>query len=212
MKSKFLFIVSILIVLLSNCVVVSFYPFYTENDIITDHRIIGTWMSTGRSTQFNASNPNLWEISFPDTLEADKDGMNLNYNNKNTYLLKTYSKETPEAWAKFWLHIIELNGQLYADIFPTDWEFNNDMLNAHRLSVHSIAKIGIGEKICFNWIDPEWLGDLFDQKKIRIHHEDNGWNILLTAKPGELQKFLIKYGNDEQAYKDGIFQELERIN
>ena len=214
MNFKIFLTISLLIVFISNCAVVSFYPLYTENNIITDHRIIGKWISTSNSTQFNDRNPNVWEISFPDTLEVDKDGNELKYKNKNTYLIMTYRKEHPEAWAKFWLHIVELGGQNYADIYPTEWEIENEieLLNFHKLSVHSIAKIKIGEKININWMNPKWLNELFDQNKIRIRHENNGWNILLTARPEELQNFLVKYSNDEMAYKDGIFHELKRIN
>ena len=34
------------------------------------------------------------------------------------------------------------------------------------------------------------------------HEENDAGSILLTAKPEELQDFLVKYGDDKEAYND----------
>lgn len=40
-----------------------------------------------------------------------------------------------------------------------------------------------------------------EEEKIRIKHEKNNTNILLTAQPKELQKFVAKYANDKNAFE-----------
>jgi hypothetical protein len=57
--------------------------------------------------------------------------------------------------------------------------------------VHTFAKLKVEEnKLEIQWFDQEWLEDLLKKNRIRIHHENNGDIILLTAKPAELQKFV----------------------
>jgi len=103
-------------------------------------------------------------------------------------------------------------GQKYADFYPVDWGNDEVLIDFHKVPVHSIVKLNITDKVELNWIDPDWLKKLFEQNTIRIRHENNGRNILLTAKPQELQKFLIKYSDEQTAYEDGMYQELERMN
>ncbi len=49
------------------------------------------------------------------------------------------------------------------------------------------------------FFDPSYLEELIDEDRIKISHirHDNG--ILLTAGTRELQKFVIKYGDEEDA-------------
>ena len=60
------------------------------------------------------------------------------------------------------------------------------MKDMHLFPVHTFAKVNI------------------EQNKIKISHEKSGQNIILTASTGELQKFVVKYGSDEDAFFDPI--------
>jgi hypothetical protein len=51
---------------------------------------------------------------------------------------------------------------------------------------------------------------LIEENKIRIHHEENDDFTLLTAKPKELQKFVTKFVNSEEAFKNGLEVVLQR--
>ena len=73
-----------------------------------------------------------------------------------------------------------------------------------------VGKIFENEKININWYDHNWLSDLIEENKIRIHHEANDDYVLLTAKPRELQKFVTKYVNSEEAFEDGLEAILTR--
>jgi hypothetical protein len=55
------------------------------------------------------------------------------------------------------------------------------------------------------------LQKLFDENKIRIKHENNGVYTLLTAKPEELQKFVIKFANEDKAFSDFMKYTLTKI-
>jgi hypothetical protein len=197
MKTKALTYFGIVILLLSGCSVLSFYPLYTNDTLIRDDRIIGKWESQ--------NDDQVWEISFPDTI---KDGRyvesSVKQPNENTYLLKIYLGAKPDEWAEFWLHLVRLeNKEVYVDLYPVNWNMDMEFLMLNMLSVHSFAKASIGDDIKLRWIDIEWLAKLIKENKIRIRHEENdAGSILLTAKPEELQDFLVKYGDDKDAYND----------
>ena len=68
--------------------------------------------------------------------------------------------------------------------------------------------------LCQHWLERSpsdwseaWLADLLKNNKIRISHETihkkyQDDSYILTASTDELQKFLIKYGNDPNAFVD----------
>jgi hypothetical protein len=97
----------------------------------------------------------------------------------------------------------------YLEDFLDDDEL--DLSSFHIVPVHTFAKIDITEnRLQINWYDQDWLEKSIKENKIRIRHEYNGDYILLTASPKELQKFVTKYVNSEEAFKDGIESILTR--
>ena len=51
-------------------------------------------------------------------------------------------------------------------------------------------------------LDGSYINSLIDQKKIRINHETaTDDNIVITASTSELQKYLIKYSDEPEAYE-----------
>jgi len=86
-----------------------------------------------------------------------------------------------------------------------------DLASFHIVPVHTFAKLKVtSNQLQINWFDQDWLEKLIKENKIRIHHEYNGDYILLTALPKELQKFVTKYVDSEEAFKDGIEAVLSR--
>ena len=68
------------------------------------------------------------------------------------------------------------------------------------VEANNFSKVWItDDSISLGFFDPSYLEDLIDENRIKISHirHDNG--ILLTARTRELQKFVIKYGDEEDA-------------
>ena len=79
------------------------------------------------------------------------------------------------------------------------------------MPVHTIAKLTIvNDTLNISWFDITWLEDQIKEKKIKIRHEKNGENILLTAKTKDLQKMISKNADNEEAFKDGVKLKLVR--
>jgi hypothetical protein len=222
MKTRIIVTGLLATIFISSCTVLSFYPLYTEKELIRDDRIIGKWQSLNNKDVFPTSmsktqiDTMIWEISYQNKIWKKElnnpfDRGSEQIPNKFTYTLHIYDKTAPENNAEFHLHIVKLEDKVFIDLFPEEWQKNNTILAVHLMSVHTFAKIEIGNKLEINWFNAELLQTLLDKNKIRIKHENNGVYSLLTAKPEELQKFVIKYANEDKAFDDSMKYTLNRI-
>ncbi|MBN2635523.1 MAG: hypothetical protein JXR61_04575 [Prolixibacteraceae bacterium] len=191
MKAKNLLAALILTVFFSGCVVFSFYPIYTEKDLFPNDILTGVW-TDGEGAIWTFEHPYIGE-QIPENLDTKR------------YQLNAIDEEGKES--EYAVHIIKLGEHLIADFFLEDFDGFDELGLAmfHIVPIHTFAKLTVVEDtIQFNWFDPEWLKEMIDKNKIRIHHEDNGEYVLLTANPKELQKFVSKYVEEEAAFEDGV--------
>ncbi len=210
MKTKKMIFISAvsLLSIISGCTVISFYPLYTDDVLIRNDKIIGKWETY--EGLFGESKTLVWEINFNDEKWIKKHNVPFDRGsgkepNKFAYSLLLYYAANPDKATEFQLHLVELDGITYIDFFPEKWGAENTILDFHLMGVHTFAKINIeNDSIVINWFDSEWFADKLENNKIRIKHEKNSANILLTAQPKELQKFVSKYSNDEDAFDDGF--------
>ncbi len=197
MKAKKILATLIVAVLFSGCVVYSFYPLYTEKDLFPNEILTGKWTDDDST---------IWTFEHP--YKGEKIPKNID---STSYILHT--KDTDNKESKFSVHIIKLGGYYFVDFYLEDFPGGEDidLASFHIVPVHTFAKLEVKEnELKLNWFNPDWLKKLIEENKIRIHHEDNGDYILLTAKPGELQKFVTKYVDTEEAFDDGIDATLTR--
>lgn len=197
MKARNYLIVLIITIFLSGCVVYSFYPLYTEKDLFANEILTGNWVDDEGSQWF---------------FEHDYHGKKLPENIDSTsYVLKLNNKDNRET--EFSVHILKLGGHYFLDFYLEEFleDDNLDLASFHIIPVHTFAKLVVEEnQLKINWFDQNWLEDLIKENKIRIQHENNSDVILLTAKPKELQKFVTKYVNSEEAFQDGMDAILTR--
>ena len=203
MKAKKFSVLVIIALFFSGCVVYSFYPLYTEKDLFANELLSGQWLETDDESTAPEDADGIWTFEHPyinKKKSDEKDSL--------SYVLTLKTKEKDRyVESVFDVHLIELGGDYFLDFYLRDFLEGDDLTlgDFHVIPVHTFAKLTITDNhLIINWFDPEWLEELIRQNKIRIHHEDNGDFILLTAKPKELQKFVTKYVNSEEAFKDGM--------
>ncbi len=200
MKTRNFLFVLFIAVLFSGCIVYSFYPLYNKEDLFANDILTGEWTDDdGTVWQFEHS-------YFGEKVPANIDS--------TSYTLKFEDSATGEiAEKEFSVHIVKLKGHYFLDFYLEDYTNDEDftLYDFHIIPVHTFAKLTVEtNKLTINWFDQDWLEELIDENKIRIHHEDNDDFILLTAKPDELQKFVTKYVNSEEAFEDGLEVVLTR--
>ncbi len=173
--------------LLQGCIVRSLHPFFSEETVVFKPELLNTWID---------ADGDLWEIERQN--RGNQDGYKMRYT-------------TDGHTSEFLVHLFELGDEYYVDFFPIGYEGDGDFefVNAHIVMTHSIARVEMltENEIRIKWFNASWLGDLFKQNRIRIEHEivdpEEGLEaVLLTAPTAELQKFIIKYGDEDATYDD----------
>ncbi|MCY1723289.1 hypothetical protein OU798_23265 [Prolixibacteraceae bacterium Z1-6] len=210
MKTRNFTLAILLAIFLSGCVVYSFYPLYTEKDLFENDILLGEWFEEDNQDVTFTDDDDEWTFEHP-FIGNKKDGVR----DKKSYRLTLKSKENDVITESvFKVHVIELAGQYFLDFYIEDYGDDDDITlsTLHLIPVHTFAKLTVqhNDRLEIRWFDPEWLENLIKENKIRIHHENNGDFILLTARPKELQKFVTKYVDSEEAFKDGLEVELHR--
>lgn len=190
-------------ILLQGCVVKSLHPFFNDEDVVYRKELLNAWTD---------QDGNYWTIKpYKKTAKKGTKG-----NDKPP--LPSYEMHYLHQGEKDVVmlgHLFELGNDLYFDFFPlTDNEEENlAIFDLHLLPTHSIAKVSIidDNEVLIKWFNEKWLVTLLEQNRIRIAHEEiedettlekDDKYYVLTAPTGELQKFILKYGNDDQSFDD----------
>ncbi|MFK8104927.1 MAG: hypothetical protein AB8G15_20580 [Saprospiraceae bacterium] len=176
--------------LLQGCIP-SLHPLYTAKDLVT-HKALAQQSYVGGNCE--------WEFK---TIEGEK----------AYQLIHTENSKV----AHFKVHLVKLDEYLFFDFYPISKVSEADPISPpqipkgntfsemHVVPVHSFAKAEFVEgNIVIQQFDADWLEKLFKERRIRIKHERTEKGIVLTASTKELQKFILKYAEEDKAYTEAI--------
>jgi hypothetical protein len=152
------------------------HPFFTDNDIVFNDELLGEWINdSGEKCKFTRSGANQYEFLFVD-----------------------------EEPAPFKARLIELDGVMYLDLYPKDSDRSVGPYLANIVPAHTLARVTIAEdSISIAMMDGDWLKQLSDRNQLGLAHErlaDGA--IVLTAPTRELQAFVMKHADDNEAFGD----------
>ena len=167
-----------LVLVLSSCVP-SVHPLHTDDVVVFKPDLIGTWSGQGDD----------------DTWTFTQDG-------EKAY--KLVLVDEPDTKGEFEVHLVKLGDRLFLDLFPGEPEFEaSDFYKLHLLPVHTFMQVRrITPELEMSMMDPEWLGKLLEKDPKALAHERTDDHLVLTAKPKELQVFLLKHAANEDAWGD----------
>ncbi|MFY0688790.1 MAG: hypothetical protein JXQ90_16570 [Cyclobacteriaceae bacterium] len=118
------------------------------------------------------------------------------------YLMTQIDKSSHDT-LKFKLHVAKIGEAHYADFYPVEEGDGYQMFAAQNfLAVHTFSKIKVSESgLEFTSFDAEKLLDAFKANKIRLRHEmRTDEEVLITAKPEEIQKFIRTYSKNSDVF------------
>lgn len=212
-----LILLSLLITLsFSGCFLKSLHPLVNEDEAVELVGITGTWEKddqrwtfikegeyddmTMTGKQGNAEYTISMTDSEDDTSETDHHSYMVIYEDlSQNDIDSTY----------FFGHFANLNDNVYLDLYPVDFG-SLSFETSHYLPVHTFSKIKlVGDSLIINLFKDSWIEEQITDNRVRIKHEKTEDTILITAGTEELQKFIIKYGNMSEAYRDPI--NLQRV-
>ncbi len=186
MQRKYV-ITFIVILLLSGCVR-SLFPLFTDEDIIFEPKLIGTWVERdGKNTwTFEKAGEKAYTLLH---FEAE-------YDNK-------MGKKIPGDTTKFIAQLGQLDKNIFLDIYPgkPDTKVKNGFYNFHLLPVHTISQVWLdGDLLKLSLLDNDWLERMIDNNAFKITHARLGDQIILTASTEELQQLVIRYAENTKAF------------
>ena len=169
-----------ILLMLSGCVS-SLNPIYTEQDLIFDAGLLGVWTDeeATESWAFTFSDENEYKVVYTD--EKGKKG-------------------------EFKAHLLKTEGKTFLDLTPVRPQLSqNDFYKSHFLALHTFVQIlQTSPTVQISYLEPEWLKKYLDKNPSALRHEKISGEILLTASPKELQKFLLTHLKTEGAFSKPI--------
>lgn len=162
----------VVLVVLAGCEVTSFHPLYTEKDLVFDPALVGTW------SEKNSKNSNyMWIFT---------KGKGKEYN----FVAVNDSGERE----KYIVHLVKVKGRLFLDIFP---ECPKDYCQP----LHTFMRVDqVEPTLQIAILNYDWMEEFLHLHPDAVRHvkEDTDLypDMILTAKPKELQAFLLKHEKD----------------
>ncbi len=196
MKSKLEIIAFYTLALvLGGCVVQSVHPLFTENELIFDANLVGTWSPPDSNET--------WQFT-PNTATKDS---------KEYQLVST---ESSGKKGPFLAGLGTIGQDRYLNIYPQkpDLPQNSDFYKSHLPTMNSFIKIKlIDQALTGQPMNYENVRKLLEEKPNLLKHEARGDELILTASTKKLQKFIRKYSSDAKLKIFGEAGEpLRRIN
>lgn len=156
------------------------HPLYTRDDVTFDPAIVGTWKPPEEEGKerwvFRKGGPKHYGVT-----QIDNEG----------------NKGKLEA------RLVELDGHRFLDFYPEKpQEEENNFYLLHLQPVHTFVKVvGTGETLRLAPMDPRWLQNYLEEHPDALEYQEvEKGPPLLTASTKQLQKFVLKHADDEDAW------------
>jgi len=170
--------------------VLSLHPLYTEKDLVLEPKLEGSWANKdGKELwTFKKSGEKVYELTAVHKESKQESGKTI--------------EET--ATGKFDAHLMKLGNYIFMDLYPQEPDIKNAFYKYHFLPAHSFSRIWIEQDIFrISVFNEDWLKKMIEKKKVKITYEklDND-RIVLTAPTEKLQKLILKYVEDSEAFPE----------
>lgn len=188
------------IVTLSGCLS-ALHPLFTEKDLEFDPKLFGSWRvgTEDEVYTFQQGTPE----SFGDLPEG------LQRLAGKAYLLTITSRATGEETGKYYAFLARIGKHLYLDYYPAQTKELKGyaaFFTMNFVKMHSFYRLQPGNDtntMVIGQFADSYLRKLIDKKQIRIRHEiRTDGTYFITAPTEELQQYVLKYSDVDEAYQD----------
>lgn len=187
-----IFAIAVLLFVINSCTVQSLFPLYTNQDLVYNENVIGTW---------DLGDDETWEFTRKTSKKDSINGLPPHY--------KLVAIEKGEE-ATLDVHLLRLGKYTYFNFYLKDFDSENSMTQLNLFPVNTFARTVIHEdSMNIEFFKPDFIADLIKEKKVRIKHvfTDDNDRLLITAPTDEIQRFVIKYEDE----KDLVFDDDDMI-
>lgn len=180
-------VISFVALFMVNCLVTSIHPLYTAKDIVFMPELLGTWIGEDEAGDlwiFEQSGKNAYELTIKESSESEG--------------IQEY-----EETGIYETHLVKLGKFLFLDLYPDERTIEEYEDEIHLVPTHSIWRIWIEKDVIrLAWLANDWLEEMIDKKKIKIAHVRLEDRVVLTVPTKDLQKFVLKYAEDTDAFPE----------
>ena len=180
-----LFAIGAVLCLVSCRPVLSLHPWYSDNDVVFEPALLGSWFNP---TEKDTHAAFIFEKSGP---------------NSYTATLVDFS-ETQHLDLVFNAHLMRLDGKLFIDAVQKSARVRGqDVDTGIVVPGHLVGRISIqGDVLRMKLLDDDWVKKGIEAGTISIEHENVDGVPVLTASTPELQRFLLAHADDSQAFSE----------
>lgn len=200
MKKLLTATILVAIVTLSGCLS-ALHPLFTEKDLTFDPMLVGSWRVGDDEEVFTFQQGT--PASFGDLPEGIQRLAN------KAYLLTITHSKTGEETGKYYAFLARIGKHLYLDYYPAPTKTQKEQaafFATNFVQMHSFYRLQPGANdntITIGQFADSYLRKLIDKKQIRIRHEQRtDGSYVITAPTEELQQYVVKYGDVDEAYQD----------
>lgn len=213
------------VILFSGCFLKSVHPLVTEKDAIFLENLEGVFEGEDSRWTFVNDPETLPELqlsgdNYDGTFTVEPDSGSTVFENQSMYLVLYEDIKPNSIDTTVFIGLIgEFNGNKFLDLSLLDLRLEgNTFRNSHLFAVHTFSRISLTDDLLtLYFFKDSWIRELIMGNRVRIKHEripdgltEDSDDILITASTKELQKFILKYGDESEPFDDPIG--LKRIN
>jgi len=183
----------LLAALLGGCVpVLSLNSLYTEENVVFDQKLLGTWVDDPNSPEVT------WEF---ERLEEPNNAYKLVFSDKD------------DKKGSFIVHLVKLQNRLFLDVYPGElpwepddpnevkWLYNSFFL----IPAHTFMRIdSIEPQLKMRLTDDDEMAELLREDPNAVKHISIEDRLILTASTKGLQAFVLKYAGDRRVFSNEV--------
>jgi len=200
------------LIMFNGCIVTSINPLYTEDDIVFDEALIGSWTDGDDGEDGDE----LWTFE-----KGEKNGYRLvvygdNTSKKNFSFSLSDDKEEKEEKVndtventidvgKFDAYLVKLGDHIFLDMYPVLPEEGSFWYYLHTVPVHSFMKVSIeGDILNLSFLDLDWFSKKIESDEgldLEYVIAQDGDTFILSAPTDKLQEFLLKNAENAEMFE-----------
>jgi hypothetical protein len=200
MKKLLLATVLVAIVALTGCLS-ALHPLFTEKDLEFNAQLVGSWRVGEDDAVYT------FQRGTPESFGNLPEGLQRLAN--NAYTLSISSRATGEEIGRYYAFLVRIGKHLYLDYFPEQTNAQRgyaEFFKMNYVRMHSFYRLLLGEDgntMTIGQFADSYMRKLIDNKQTRIRHETKlDGSYVITAPTEELQQYVLKYGDVDEAYQD----------
>ena len=191
-----------LIISLNSCLT-TLYPIFHSNEAILNEKLLGYWKCTDKDKKISY----MEFIKIPADRKTELSPAIQKISDKGYFVSRISS--LGDITDQYFVFLVKIGKNYYLDYYPAELPSQknvNRFYKDHSIKVHSNYRCDIKDNNHFEirLFEKTFLDKLISDNKINIRHEVIGNKNLITASTDELQKFIIKYGDNPDAFAGNI--------